>query len=76
VFGIAERRLDGKEWAVERYSIADIHLFRLYWRFVNALQPNPGDFPGLSAHYERMMARPAVRRTIEIESAIGYALPQ
>src|SRR5438045_805663 len=76
VFGIAERRLGGREWAVERYSIADIHLFRLYWRFVNSLKPNLADFPGLSAHYERMMARPAVRQTIEIESAIGYALPQ
>jgi glutathione S-transferase len=75
VFGIAERRLGGREWTVERYSIADIHLFRLYWRFVDSLKPAPGDFPGLSAHYDRMMARPAVRRTIEIESAIGYALP-
>jgi glutathione S-transferase len=76
VFGIAERRLGGKEWAVERYSIADIHLFRLFWRFVNSVRLEPGGFPGLSAHYERMMARSAVRRTIEIESAIGYALPQ
>ena len=76
VFGIAERRLGGREWTVERYSIADIHLFRLYWRFVGSVKPAPRDFPGLSAHYERMMARPAVRRTIEIESAIGYALPQ
>jgi glutathione S-transferase len=76
VFCIAERRLGGREWTVERYSIADIHLFRLYWRFVGSVKPAPGDFPGLSAHYERMMARPAVRRTIEIESAIGYALPQ
>jgi glutathione S-transferase len=76
VFGIAERRLAGSEWTVGRYSIADIHLFRLYWRFVNSLKPNLGDFPGLSAHYERMMARPAVQRTLEIESAIAYALPQ
>jgi len=76
VFGIAEQRLGGKEWTVERYSVADIHLFRLFWRFVNSIKPEPGDFPALSAHYERMMARRAVQRTIEIESAIGYALPQ
>jgi glutathione S-transferase len=76
VFGIAEKRLGGKEWTVERYSVADIHLFRLFWRFVNSVKPEPGYFPGLSAHYERMMARSAVQRTIEIESAIGYALPQ
>jgi glutathione S-transferase len=76
VFGLAERRLGGREWAVKRYSIADIHLFRLYWRFVTSLKPNLGDYPALSAHYERVMARHAVQRTIEIESAIGYALPQ
>src|SRR5205809_1146641 len=40
--------------------------------------PDAGLWPfgGLSATYERLMARPAVRQTIEIESAIGYALPQ
>ena len=76
VFGLAEQRLGPNEWAVGRYSIADIHLFRLYWRFVGSMKPDRGEFPHLSAHYERMMARPAVERTIEIESAIGYALPQ
>jgi glutathione S-transferase len=76
VFGIAEKRLGGRDWAVDRYSIADIHLFRLFWRFVNALHPTAEDFPGLSAHYERMMARPAVQRVLEIEAAIGYQLPQ
>ena len=76
VFGIAERRLGPSEWAVGRYSIADIHLFRLYWRFVNSIKPGRGEFPHLFAHYDRMMARPAVQRTLEIEGAIGYALPQ
>ena len=76
VFGLAEQRLGPREWTVGRYSIADIHLFRLYWRFVGSIKPDPAEFPNLSAHYDRMMARPAVQRTIEIESAIGYALPQ
>jgi glutathione S-transferase len=74
VWGIADRRL-GSGWALDRYSIADIHLFRLYWRFANSLKPAPETFPNLTAHYARMMGRPAVRRTIEIESAIGYELP-
>jgi glutathione S-transferase len=75
VYGIADRRLGAREWALRRYSIADIHLFRLYWRFANSLKPAPGIFPSLAAHYQRMMARPAVQRTCEIESAIGYELP-
>jgi glutathione S-transferase len=75
VFAIADRRLGDREWALGRYSIADIHLFRLYWRFANSLKPAPETFPNLSAHYARMMARPAVRRTCEVEAAIGYDLP-
>jgi glutathione S-transferase len=74
VWGIADRRL-GSGWALGRYSIADIHLFRLYWRFANSLKPAPEIFPNLTVHYARMMARPAVQRTIAIESAIGYELP-
>ena len=74
VYGIADRRL-GNGWALGRYSIADIHLFRLYWRLANSLHPEPGTFPSLTAHYARMMARPAVQRTIEVESAVGYELP-
>jgi glutathione S-transferase len=74
VYRIADRRL-GDGWALGRYSIADIHLFRLYWRLANSLHPAPEAFPNLTAHYQRMMARPAVQRTIEIEAAIGYELP-
>ncbi len=75
VYRIAEMKLGQREWAVGQYSIADIHLFRLYWRFASSLNPAPGEFPGLAAHFDRMMTRPAVQRTIEIETAIGYELP-
>jgi glutathione S-transferase len=77
VFQLCEKRLGKDEWAVGgHYSIADIHLFRLFWRFVDALHPPASDYPGLMAHYERMMAGPAVKKTIEIESGIGYEFPQ
>ena len=75
VFDLADRRLGDREWAMGRYSIVDIHLFRLFWRFYNAFKPEAREFPSLSAHYARMMARPAVQRTIEIEAAVGYELP-
>ncbi|MDP1752521.1 MAG: glutathione S-transferase family protein [Reyranella sp.] len=76
VYAVADDRLGKNDWAVgTRCSIADIHLFRLYWRFRNSLAPEPGEFPNLEAHYARMMARPAVQRTIEIETKIGYDLP-
>jgi glutathione S-transferase len=77
IYALADKRLGKNDWAVgDRYSIADIHLFRLYWRFRNSLNPAPGEFPNIAAHYERMMARPAVKKTIEVESKIGYELPQ
>jgi glutathione S-transferase len=75
---IAEKKFaissKGGDWALGRYSIADIHLFRLYWRMLN--RPNPATgFPRLDGLFARMMARPAVQRTIEAEKSIGYELP-
>jgi glutathione S-transferase len=74
MWAIADQRLGNCEWAVERYSIADIHLFRLFWRFSNSFKPERAEFANLFAHYDRMMARTAVQRTLEIEASIGYEL--
>jgi glutathione S-transferase len=75
VWRIADARLGNRAWALGDYSIVDIHLFRLFWRMERSLKPASGTLPNLFRHYERMMIRPAVKRTIEIESAIGYQLP-
>jgi glutathione S-transferase len=75
VYALTDKRMEGRDWVVGTYSIADIHLFRLFWRFRNSLNPPDEEFPNLMRHYQRMMARPAVKKTIEIESAIGYGLP-
>jgi glutathione S-transferase len=75
IFALADRKLGDRDWALGAYSIADIHLFRLYWRFRPLLGAAPGAMPHLDAHYARMMERPAVKKTIAIESAIGYELP-
>jgi glutathione S-transferase len=76
VFDIADRRLGPREWALGAYSIVDIHLFRLFWRFRESLKPAPETFPNLTAHHDRMMQRPAVRKTFEVEAALGYELPK
>jgi glutathione S-transferase len=77
IYSIADERLGVNEWALGAYSIADIHLFRLYWRYrTHHSRPlNADDYPHLEAHFTRMMARPAVRRTIEAETEVGYELP-
>jgi glutathione S-transferase len=75
VYRLADTRLGGQEWAVATYSIADIHLFRLFWRFRGSVGPDLAQFPNLTRHYDRMMERPAIRKTIEVETALGYDLP-
>ena len=75
VYTIANARMAGPAWVLGRYSVADIHLFRLFWRLNASLRPSPDAFPNLIVHHDRMLARPAVRRTLEAEAAIGYELP-
>jgi glutathione S-transferase len=75
VYGIADKKLGERGWSLGHYSIADIHLFRLFWRLNTALDLAPDTFPRLAAHHDRMMARAAVQRTIKAEAAIGYELP-
>jgi glutathione S-transferase len=75
VWTIANTKLGDKGWALGQYSIVDIHLFRLYWRMVNSPRERPQGLANLDTHHARMMARPAVQRTIEVESRIGYELP-
>ncbi len=75
VWAIAEARMAGPGWVLGRYCVADIHLFRLFWRFNASLQPGLDAFPNLAAHHDRMLARPAVRQTIGTEAALGYELP-
>jgi glutathione S-transferase len=74
---IAEQKLSGKQWCVgPAYSIADIHLFRLYWRFKDRFGLKAADLPSVHALYERMMERPAVKKTIEAEAKIVSSLPR
>ena len=66
-FGVAEEKLAGREWAVGRFSIADIHVFRVYWRFRPSINAPGGTYPALEAHEVRMLARPAVQKAMEAE---------
>ena len=74
-YRLADQKLGPNQWALGEYSIVDIHLFRLFWRFAASIALPPGILPNHEAHHARMLARPAVQRTIEIERAIGYELP-
>lgn len=75
VYRLADSRLGAATWAAGDFSIADIHLFRLFWRFGGSLGVDRTQLPNLCGHYDRMMLRASVRKTLEAEAAIGYALP-
>jgi glutathione S-transferase len=66
-FELADKKLAGREWAIGRYSIADIHVFRIHWRFRPQIDAPDGTYPHLEAHRDRMLARDAVKKAIEIE---------
>ena len=70
-FAVANQKLGDRQWAIGRFSIADIHLFRVYWRFRPGIDAAPGTYPALEAHQDRMLARPAVQKALAIEKSHG-----
>jgi glutathione S-transferase len=66
-FAVANQKLDDRQWAIGKFSIADIHLFRVYWRFRPEMDAVPGTYPALEAHHDRMLARPAVQKALAVE---------
>lgn len=70
-FALANTKLGDRDWAIGRYSIADIHVFRVYWRFRPTIDVAPGSYRALEAHHDRMLARPAVQKAMEIDKTYG-----
>lgn len=63
-FALIDKALDGKDYAVGKFSIADAAIFYVeFWsKRVNMTLP-----PNCAAHLERMLARPAVQRVMQQE---------
>ena len=62
---IMDKALEGKEYLAGKFSIADAALFYVtFWAAGRMKMPLPKN---VAAHYERMKARPAVKRTVEQE---------
>ena len=64
-FGVMAKAVGDKEYVAGSYSIADAALF--YVEFWGAKRMQMTLPPPLAAHFERMMARPAVQRVMEQE---------
>ena len=70
-FAVANQKLGDRPWAIGRFSIADIHVFRVYWRFRPDFGGVPGTYPALEAHHERMLARPSVQMALAVEKSFA-----
>ncbi|MCB1446748.1 MAG: glutathione S-transferase N-terminal domain-containing protein [Rhizobiaceae bacterium] len=65
LYGVLDRRLAGRDYIADEYSIAD--MASIGWiNSHNAQGQELDDFPNLKAWFERMHARPAVQRGIAI----------
>lgn len=65
IYGIIDRRLEGREWLAGDYSIADIATFP-WLRSWERQGQNIDDFPSLKRWFETIAARPAVQRGVEV----------
>jgi GST-like protein len=66
LYGVMDRRLQGRSFFAEELSIADFALLGWVWRHARH-QVDLADFPQVQRWYQTMMARPAVQR--------GFAVP-
>ena len=68
---LMDKALEGKEYLTGKFSIADAALFYVsFWAHGRMKMPLPKN---VAAHYERMKARPAVKRTLEQEGLTAAA---
>lgn len=66
LYGVLDRRLEGRDFVTDDYSIADIAIFPWIARF-DWQQIDLNDFPNVKRWYLSIAARPAVQR--------GYMVP-
>lgn len=66
-FALIEKQLEGRDWVLGDYSVADAYLF-VFQRWARALQLDLKPFKNYNAHYERMEKRPAVQRMLAREA--------
>jgi GST-like protein len=64
LYGVLDRRLDGREFVAGSLSVADFAILGWAWRHPRH-KVELSDFPNVKRWYETMMARPAVKRGIE-----------
>ncbi len=68
LYGVLDKRLADREWVAGDYSIADIAIYP--WIVLHKVQKqNLEDFPHVKKWFERVAARPAVKKAYAIKLA-------
>lgn len=65
LYGVADRRLAGREWFADEVSVADFAIVAWAWRHERH-KVDLAAYPNVRRWYDAMMARPAVRRGFEV----------
>ena len=65
LYGVADRRLAGREWFADELSVADFAIVAWAWRHERH-KVDLAAYPNVRRWYDAMMARPAVRRGFEV----------
>jgi glutathione S-transferase len=71
-FKIIDGWLAGREWVLDSFSVIDAYLF-VFMHWAKALKLDLSDSPNYAAHYDRVIARPAVKRVLEREAQAAAA---
>jgi len=70
LYGVLDRRLEGRDFVVDEYSIADIAI----WPWISRFEWHQVDiraFPQVRRWYERIAVRPAVQRGYQQPASVG-----
>ena len=65
LYGVLERRLQGRDYVADDCSIADFAILGWAWRHERH-KVDLAEFPNVKAWYERCMARPATKKGFEV----------
>ncbi|WP_305988706.1 glutathione S-transferase family protein [Roseibium sp. MMSF_3544] len=70
LYGVLEKRLEGRDFIVDDYSIADMACWpwisRYEWQGIDL-----NDYPNVRAWYQRLAARPAVQKGYHVPKQVG-----
>jgi GST-like protein len=72
LYGVLDKRLEGREWVAGAYSIADMAIYPWVRPYRNQGQ-DIAEFPSLEAWYQRMHARPAVAKGVKVGEELRQA---